>query len=744
MARVLRLGAQRPWRTVALVVVAYLLVWTGLDWVAYRFPAAPGVSLWYAPAALDVALLLLLGLRWSPLLAVTVVIHSVVIARVGLGVLQVAVLAAVTVATYAGAAALLVRRIGFDTRLSTQRDVSRLILVMCIAAPLPMTVVQVGLLQGVGAVRPDEFVTGVVGYWAGATTGIAMLVPVLFIAARSLPRIGSPESGELVGRPGHQPGRVERAAQVTVLAAAVFLGFAINGGSLDYSYLVYAPLIWISLRGGFVPAALAVLAVNVAAVAFNRGQVPADGGFALQFGLVTLTLLGVMLGAAVTQRQRDAETDRVASLHDPLTGLANRALLGDRLAQVLHRRATRSTGSRSSLGGLLFVDLDEFKQINDSLSHAAGDQVLTEVGRRLGSVTRATDTVARLGGDEFAVLLDDLEQGSAIDLTAERILAAVSAPIQIDGGLVHVTASIGSASLPVTPGSTHQELTTAALLHHADVALHQAKDAGRNRHVGFQPEHLEHARRRRDRADALRLALDADEITAVFQPVIRAADGRVVAAEALARWQDPDGRSVPPEEFVAVAEASGLIARLGESMLRQACTAAMGWEQDLRVAVNVSALELHRDDYADTVLRILEQTGLPAGRLELEVTETQWVNDAVVSSQALTTLVDAGVSVVLDDFGTGYSSFRHLADMPVSGLKVDRSFIASLTTDRRSAEVVRAILCTAHELGLSSTAEGVETQEQLDFLVRHGCTQAQGYLIGRPSREPPGSRPGTP
>lgn len=230
VGRVLRVGTVRPRTTVAAVVVVYLVVWAGLDLVANRFPAAPGVSLWYAPAALDVALLLLLGLRWSPLLAVTVVIHSAVIARVGLSWPQVAVLAVVMVASYGGAAALLVRRTDFDTRLPTLRDVSRLILVMCVAAPLPVALVQVGLLRGAGAVQSSEFVTGVVGYWAGSTTGTAMLVPVLFIAARSLPRIGTTESGELVARPTHRPGRPEQAGQVTALAAAVFLGFALNGG----------------------------------------------------------------------------------------------------------------------------------------------------------------------------------------------------------------------------------------------------------------------------------------------------------------------------------------------------------------------------------------------------------------------------------------------------------------------------------------------------------------------------------
>ncbi|MEO6881391.1 MAG: MASE1 domain-containing protein [Mycobacteriaceae bacterium] len=233
VARVLRIGGSRPWLTIAAVVVVYLVVWTGLDLVADRFPAAPGVSLWYAPAAIDVALLLLFGLRWSPMLAVTVVIHSMLIARVGLSWVQVAVLAVVMVASYAGAAALLIHRTDFDTRLTTLRDVARLVLVMFVAAPLPVALVQVGLLRGAGAVKSSEFVTGVVGYWAGSTTGTAMLVPVLFILARRLPRTGGGDQGESMARPAHRPGRVERVAQGITLVVTIWVGFALNGGSLD-------------------------------------------------------------------------------------------------------------------------------------------------------------------------------------------------------------------------------------------------------------------------------------------------------------------------------------------------------------------------------------------------------------------------------------------------------------------------------------------------------------------------------
>jgi len=725
------------WRIAALLI-CYLVLWTGADWVAIQFPAAPGVSLWDVPAALDVLLLLLFGLRWAPVLAVTVVIHAYLIAPVGLRPWQVAILGLAAAVSYAAAAWTLTRPLQVDTRLRQLRDVAWLLLLTCGIAPLVVAAVQLALLRGVGAVASAELVSGALGQWAGSATAIAMLVPLVLIAARRRPRVDGSNGHRVSLTAGHRPGRWERAAQVVILLGAIWVGYGTAaGGSLDYSYLVYAPLIWISLRGGFLPAALAVLAINGGAVMLNHGQVPAQGGFALQLGLVSVTLLGILLGASVTQRSLDAEKNRSASLHDALTGIANRVLLADRLGQALAGRESADPAGLPE-GGLLFLDLDRFKQINDSLGHSAGDEVLVEIGRRLRRAVRPADTVARWGGDEFAVLLTDVTGPDGLDGPARRLLEVLTVPIQLTAGLVHVTVSIGSSRFMDPAPDGRRVLTAEQVLHRADVALHQAKEQGRNRHITFRADQLDRARRRRDRVESLRSAVRANAITVAFQPIVAVRSGERVGAEALARWTLPGGRQVAPRDFIATAEESGLIIPLGHAVLRQACAAAAGWtgvEQHLRIAVNVSAIQLQQADYADGVLAVLEQTGLPAHRLELEITETQWLNEVATTTSALHALTAAGIKIVLDDFGTGYSSFQHLADMPVHGVKIDRSFIGRIPDDPHSAAIVRAILCMAVELGLETTAEGVETPEQWAFLIDNQVDRGQGFRLGRPAPE---------
>ncbi|SDQ04397.1 diguanylate cyclase (GGDEF) domain-containing protein [Quadrisphaera sp. DSM 44207] len=733
----------------------YLAAWTGLAWVASHLQVAPGVSLWFPPAALDVVLLLLLGLRWAPALVLATVVQWALVVPAGLSWWQVATLAVVTAGGYTAGAALLTRRLWVDPRLPTLRDVTWFVVVMCLAAPLPMAVVQLWFLTGAGVVEPTDVFTGLAGYWAGSATGVGMLAPVLLVAARRWPRAADARP-DLSARASGPVSHVEQAAQVLLLAVAVWIAFAGSGASLDYSYLVYVPLIWIALRGGFVPATVAVLVTNVGAVALTGGDVAGQGGFVLQFGLVTLTLLGVLLGAAVSQRQADAEAHRQAALADPLTRLANRTLLTDRLSQALARRSPSQgeDGARSRGGALLFVDLDRFKQINDSLGHRAGDAVLVEVAQRMRSATRTGDTVARLGGDEFAILLDDAHGPDEISAAAARVLAALDAPVETPAGAVHVSASIGSTSLdasatsalasaltfvPTSTLTSSPTVTVEEALHRADVALHRAKAGGRGRHVPFDAQMHADAITVQTRESALRRSVDRDEVAVVFQPIVALPDRRVVAAEALARWTPPDGRPAAAEDFIATAEDSGLITRLGRSVLHQACQAATRWPASAassRVAVNVSAVELRHPGYANGVLHVLEEVGLPADRLELEITETQ-VLHADATAAALGELTGAGVHLVLDDFGTGYSSFSYLADMPLAGVKIDRTFITALPTDPRAASIVRAILSMAAELDLEVTAEGVETQAQWDFLREHGCPRAQGFLLGRPLPDVP-------
>ena len=737
-------GSWRPHP--ALVAVVYLVAWTALDLAAERFQAASGVSVWYPPTALDVVMLLLFGLRYSPLLLLSTVLHTAVLIPVGLSWVQIVVFAAGTTAGYAAVAAVLLRGVRLDPRLVTQRDTGWFVAIACVAGPLLVVAAQVGLLVAAGAVPRREAAVSVAGLWAGTATGVGMLAPVLLVAARRWRSrwAGSPPPPP--DHPGLPVSRGEQLGQLLALAATTYVAYGLPGGqSLNYTYLVYVPLIWIAVRGGFTPTVIAVLVANVVAAVSNGGRVPGQGGIALQFGLVTLTLVALLLGALVTQRRVDAERHRHAALHDPLTGLANRALFTDRLAQALHRTARQP----DHCFAVLFLDLDRFKAINDSLGHAAGDAVLVEVGHRLQAATRPGDSVARLGGDEFAVLAEPLHSTEELSQLADRVLHTLSVPHQLGGQRVTATGSVGSVLCPSQPSPGTEP---AQLLRDADVALHRAKRAGRAQHVVFDAPMHSQALERLQIEEALRRTVDSDdptgELTVVFQPVFALPDGGVVAAEALARWQPAGGSAVPPDLFVPLAEDTGLIHQLGRLVLQQACatavSSALPGAAPLRVAVNVSPLELRRPDYPRAVRDVLAATGLPPDRLELEITEGQWLQGDETAQRTLAELVELGVRLVIDDFGSGYASFAYLERIPLTGLKIDQSFIAGLP-HRFPAAIVSGVLALAAELGLPITAEGIKTSEQLDFLVEHGCTQAQGFLLARPGpfpAPPGGSRTG--
>ncbi len=475
------------------------------------------------------------------------------------------------------------------------------------------------------------------------------------------------------GPPGLRVSRLELAAQLLVLTGAVYAAYASTAGALDYTYLVYVPLVWIAVRGGLRVAAPGVLLANIAAVALNGGRVPGQGGIALQFGLVTLSSTGLLLGALVTQRRTDSERHRHEALHDPLTGLANRALFTDRLARAA-ARAGRGPGRGYAV---LLVGLDNFRQVNDSLGQHAGDQVLVDVARRLQQAIRPVDSLARLGGDEFAVLVEELADPAEVEDITGGLLAVIDAPHQLADvpAPVVVSASIGSVlGRPGDPGCQED------LLRDANVALHRAKRDGRHRHMSFVRGMHQQVVSRLQSESALREAVDQRQISVVFQPVIDLNSLGVVGVEALARWTPPGGQAVGPASFIALAEHTGLILPLGEQVLRQACQAVAGRQPGSgappRLAVNASPQELAAPGYTNRLLAILADAGLPAAQLDIEITETQWVAQSGTVRDALAELAAAGVGLLVDDFGTGYSSFTYLHELPVTGLKIDQSFIA--------------------------------------------------------------------
>jgi len=419
--------------------------------------------------------------------------------------------------------------------------------------------------------------------------------------------------------------------------------------------------------------------------------------------------------------------------HDPLTRLPNRVLLRDRFEQAIGE-AQRKNGCVA----MLFLDLDSFKEINDSLGHEVGDQLLVQVARRLRSCVRHTDTVSREGGDEFVVLLTGITGPDAAVRVAQQILAAMERPFEIGGGSLHTTLSIGISVFP------DDGIDFETLRRNSDAALFVAKDQGRNTYRFFDEQMNREVLERLQTQAALRIALKKGEFRLHYQPQMRLHDGRIVGLEALIRWQRDDGRLVRPGEFIAVAEQSGLIIPIGEWVLNEACRQAMKWRAaalpDLVMAVNLSVGQFRRGNVPEAVAAALRRSGLPPSALELELTESVFLHDTETALETLRALKRIGVKLSIDDFGTGYSSLAYVKRLAVDKLKIDRSFIAELPGSAEDAAIVRAIIQLGRTLELEVIAEGVETDAQLEFLKVNGCEQIQGYRISHPlpAQEIPG------
>ncbi|MEB0287515.1 EAL domain-containing protein [Cryobacterium sp. 10S3] len=432
---------------------------------------------------------------------------------------------------------------------------------------------------------------------------------------------------------------------------------------------------------------------------------------------VTGYLLSVTDVTAV--RAAEARVEHLA-FHDPLTDLPNRLLLLDRLDQALLFAARAHRGV-----GLLFIDLDRFKVVNDSLGHHAGDAVLAQIAVRLRAAVRASDTVARIGGDEFVVLCPDIGTGAEARRIAKAVQAAVSLPIEIGDQTAMVDTSIGIA---VSTGTEDAE----TLLRQADQAMYLAKDQGRARYEVFNDDLRGRIRRRVDTEIGLRTAVGRSEIETWYQPIVDLQNPRVAAAEALARWRRPEIGIVAPGDFIAIAEETGLIRDIGRAVLRQACSAATSLDADQAVSVNVSARQFVRSDFGTVVRRALLETGLAPGQLWLELTESAVIDVMDSATRTFDELRDLGVRLAIDDFGTGYSSFAQLRSLEVDLLKIDMTFIDNLVSSDRDQAIVRGILHLADSLGLDVVAEGIETSEQLELLRDMGCRYGQGYLFARP------------
>lgn len=426
----------------------------------------------------------------------------------------------------------------------------------------------------------------------------------------------------------------------------------------------------------------------------------------------------------ISEKKEQDEEMAYQATHDLLTGLANRSLFNDRLKHdfELAKRHSQSMA-------VLFIDLDEFKPINDTLGHRVGDKLLVSVAERLNSLIRPSDTLARFGGDEFVLLLPDLEETGLAEEIAERILQELAKPHQIDNNELHISASIGIAT------NSHSSTFPEKLLQRADMAMYKAKQQGRDTYEIYSADLDEALSTRVTLRNDLQEAIKGDQLRLHYQPLVNA-DGSIVSLEALVRWQHPQKGSISPADFIPIAEETGQIVPLGRWVTRKACEdALMLIERGLRMgcmAVNLSPMQFHRPNFLNVLRQILEETGLPPEYLELELTEGILMKDTGGAKNILNDLRGMGVKTAIDDFGTGFSSFGYLRELPVDKIKIDRSFVEDVTSCEKDAAVCKGVITLARELGMRVVAEGVETEEQYRYLAENGCTGFQGYYFAKP------------
>jgi diguanylate cyclase (GGDEF)-like protein len=411
--------------------------------------------------------------------------------------------------------------------------------------------------------------------------------------------------------------------------------------------------------------------------------------------------------------------------HDRLTDLPNGVLMNDRLVEAI---ALSSRYERKL--ALLFLDLDRFKYINDSLGHVVGDGLLRSVARRLFTCVRSSDTVSRRGGDEFVILLWEVRQPQDAAATAEKILQALREPHHVDGNKLHITASIGIVTYPDDGADAE------TLLKNADFAMYDAKDSGRDTYQFFKTDMNERAIERQVLEGELRHAIDRQQLILNYQPKIDLVTGDIIGMEALVRWNHPERGIVPPTQFIPIAEECGLIVPIGRWVLWEACRQVRAWQAaglpTIYLAVNISAVELRAPEFVAGVRTILTESGLEPRLLELELTETFLMLDARSTAEVLRELKETGVQLALDDFGTGYSSLSYLKRFPPDTLKIDRSFVRNITSDADDASIVTAVIGLGRNLHMRVVAEGVETREQLEFLRQHNCPVGQGFYFSKP------------
>jgi diguanylate cyclase (GGDEF)-like protein len=678
----------------------------------------------WLPTGISVVALLLFGTRLWPAL-----LTGAFLVNVPLGPSPFAAAGIATGNTLAPVfAVLLLNRVGFHPQMKRLRDIVALVFLAALLGMVVSATFGATILMLSGAIQVSEFVSTWSVWWAGDAMGVLVFAPFLLSLRRAHDSDDRP--------------RRRRVEAIALVSVTVSVSYLVLRSDLRIEFLVFPALgltAWrLGLRGA---ATAALMTVGIATWAAVEGL----GAFAgehllrrmlsLQVFNATVALLSFVLVAVKNERLEHAAQRKQAqdalerqALHDPLTGLANRTLFLDRLTQALVR-----SNRRPGTIAVMFLDLDRFKLINDSLGHAAGDHVLTCMSERLREALRTEDTASRFGGDEFVILCEDVQSEKDAIMIADRLALAAVQPIPVGTGSVVVTTSIGIA-VAHTPADTAEDL-----VRNADSALYRAKERGRARCELFDHGLRTRAVKRLTIENELRQAIEREELRVFYQPLVAVDEPRVVAVEALARWAHPERGLLGPAEFIPVAEETGLIVPIGTWVLEEVSRQWVLWheagdrERPLTISVNLSPQQLARPGFEGVVERVLTGTGMTPSNLSLEITESVLMEDSPAINAAVRELRKLGVRFAIDDFGTGYSSLGYLKSIEVDTLKVDRSFVDGLGRNNGDGEIVNAIVSLAHALNLAAVAEGVETVDQLEYLRLVGCDVAQGYYFAKPA-----------
>ena len=697
------------------------LAYAALTWLILTYFTTDGdISVVWIPSGLGVAIVLLLGTRYWPAIFGGAMLAYLVVGRAFWPSLFIAASNVIEPLLVAW----VLQRMGrFSKRLDTPPDFFKLMLAGALSAALAAAL-GVMTLTAFGIVPPANSPHGLLQWWMGNLLGITLGAPLLLVW-RGWPRrwFESPRR------------RLETVLFLTtsVLASQILFGDWLHGAEVPRSYLMFLFVSWGALRFGRRGATLIVLLAaghGLFGALHGYGVFAADlqqtqlGNFWLY--IMTLGFVGITLATTINAMFRNEETIQRQAHYDELTQLPNRRLFRDRLQQMM-RQVLRHGGALS----LLLIDLDRFKEVNDTLGHNAGDDLLVDAARRIRGCIRDTDTVARMGGDEFVVILGDLTDHAGIERVAQSILDRLTEPFMLGTEQVYVSASIGIALYPDDAADIE------TLLKHADQAMYVSKGLGRNCYSYFTGEMQQQAQKRLRLTNDLRGALARQELRVYYQPIVELATGKIHKAEALLRWQHPTRGLVNPVDFIPLAEESGMIGAIGDWVFRQAANQCkllkLQYDASFQISVNKSPAQFRNDEpRAQQWLKLLDELGLAGQGITIEITEGLLLDAGDTVQTRITALREAGMQVAIDDFGTGYSSLSYLKKFDIDHLKIDRSFVSNLEHNPDDLALCEAIIVMAHKLGLKVIAEGVETPLQRDMLQAAGCDFAQGFLFSRP------------